>query len=614
MLSALEIVELYNERVKRSGAPQQVMREIAALYDGDVIVPLPELSDEERPAIANIARQGIDQTAQRIASVFPETSTFPLSASVKERDAARDRRRAFYGFHEQAKTQRKLRFWARYLIGYASAPVRVRPDFRGERPWLDVRSPLSVYANPTGDPTEIVPSDAIFATRQSMGWLKMRHPDAYMVLARSEDNADTAIDVLEYIDAHEIVLIASRRSSEQGNHFENFNEAASSDFLHVASDHAELSRVPNRAGKPLVCLPGQISMSQQKSTYSQIVGMYQRAAQLDALAFLATRQAVLGETWLVGRPGETPVIENPANPFEGDAGVVTGGDLQHRNVPVQFQERTAVGDLERAQRLTAGLPAELGGEAATNVRTGRRGDQLLSAVLDFPMAEAHELAQEMLEWANDAMACVDYEYFPRSQKSFFVAFQGERGKLAYEPGKLWVGPDGKPATSSKVSYFAAGLDANDRIIALGQRKGMGVMSDETLMRHDPLVDDVHGELARIRSDQLDQVVLARAQELLANPQSMFSMKDMTALKKLVAKGQTIDEAMDSVMESIEERQREAQAQQQAQQNALTPEAAVPGATPEAEIPPGIAPPPQDLQNLNSLLLSARGPSFATPQG
>jgi len=68
------------------------------------------------------------------------------------------------------------------------------------------------------------------------------------------------------------------------------------------------------------------------------------------------------------------------------------------------------------------------------------------------------------------------------------------------------------------------------------------------------------------------------------------------------------------MESIEERQREAQAQQQAQQNALTPEAAVPGATPEAEIPPGIAPPPQDLQNLNSLLLSARGPSFATPQG
>lgn len=612
MISTGEIVELYNERVKRNGAPQQVMREVAALYDGDIIVPLPELDDDERPAVANIARQGIDQTAQRIASVFPETDTFPVSSSKAELERARTRKRAFYGFHEQAKTQRKLRFWARYLIGYAQAPVRIRPDFAGERPWLDVRSPLGTYANPSGDPTEIIPSDCIFATRQTLGWLMQRFPEEYAKLRHHKtDTASTAIDVIEYLDADQIVLIAARRTQEEGNFYDNFNEALSRDHLHLAADHVQLTRVPNRTGKPLVAVPGQISLSQQKSTYHQITGMYQRAAQLDALAFLATRQGILGETWLVANPSETPEILQPANPFEGEAGVVKGGSLQHRNVPVQFQERTAVGDLERAQRLTAGLPAELGGEAATNVRTGRRGDQLLSAVLDFPMAEAHEIAQETLEWANDAMACVDLEYFPRSKKSFFVAFQGEKGKLDYEPGKLWRGPDGKPATGSKVSYFAAGLDANDRIIALGQRKGMGTMSDETLMRHDPLVDDVQGELAKIRGDQLDQVVLARAQELLANPQSMFSMKDMTALKRRVADGESIDVAMDAVMTAIEQRQQEQAQQQAAQQNAL---AGIPGQTPEAEIPPGIAPPPQDLQNLNSLLLSARGPSFATPQG
>ncbi len=620
-ISAEEIVSLYNERVKRSGAPQQVMREVASLYDGDIIVPLPEIQEDERPAIANIAKQGIDQTAQRIASVFPETATFPMSASRAELERARDRKRAFYGFHEQAKTQRKLRYAARYLIGYAQAPIRIRPDFAGERPWLDVRSPLGTYANPSGDPTEIVPSDCIFATRQTLGWLKHRHPDKYVLLEKKKtDDASTPIDVIEYLDANEIVLLVSRRIGEQGSMFKEFNEALAEEHLHLAGEHVELSRVPNRTGKPLVAIPGQISLSQQKSNFSQIVGMYQRASALDALAYLATRNAVLGETWLIANPSETPEILHPANPGEGEAGVVKGGTLQHRNVPVQFQERTAVSDLERAQRLTAGLPSELGGEAATNVRTGRRGDQLLSAVLDFPMAEAHEILQETIEWANDAMACVDYEYFPRSKKSFFVAFQGEKGKLDYEPGKLWRSPDGGLATGSKVSYFAAGLDANDRIISLGQRKGMGTMSDRTLMRHDPLVDDVEGELALIRGDQIDQVVLARAQELLANPQSMFSMKDMTALKRKVRDGLPIDEAMDDVMTAIEQRQQEQAQQQAAQQNALAAPNALAGAgapgapTPEAEIPPGIAPPPQDLQNLNSLLLSARGPSFATPQG
>ena len=63
------------------GSTKQVMREIADLYDGDIIVPLPEFQSDERPAIANIARQGINQTAQRIASVFPEIDALPAAAS-----------------------------------------------------------------------------------------------------------------------------------------------------------------------------------------------------------------------------------------------------------------------------------------------------------------------------------------------------------------------------------------------------------------------------------------------------------------------------------------------------------------------------------------------------
>lgn len=607
--SAEEIAELYNSRVKLSGAAQQVMREVATLYDNEIVVPLPEMQADELPAVANVARQGIDQTAMRAATVFPEIGVYPVTTTQAGLDRARNRRRAFYHFHEQNKTKRKMRRWARYMIAYAQAPIRIRPDFAGEMPRIDMRSPLGTYANPSGDPDDFLPSDCIFAKRQTLGWLSKYYPEQRALLGMDRgDRPDTPIDVIEYVDAYEIVTLATRRAGEgAGTFHEGWNEAVTEDSIHLASACAILTRVPNRAERPLAIVPGAISLSKQKSPYANITGMYQRAAQMDALAFIATKQGILGETWLQSHPNETPELLAAPNPYEGEAGVVKGGNLVFRTTPPQFVERTAVSDLERAQRLTAGVPPELGGEAATGVRTGRRSDQLLSAVLDFPMAELHEIAEEVLEAVNGACASIDHAYFPASKKDVYVEFQGERGRLSYEPGKLWKGPDGECADHSKVSYFAAGMDAQDRIIALGQRMGMGTISTETAMRHDPLVDDVQGEISRVNGEKLDRVIETRVQTLAADPNSPVSIGDLTSLKAKVREGASLDEAWVQVEEEIAKRQQEAQAQQAAPPGPAT----LPG---EPEIAPQIQGPPEDLQNLNSLLLSARGPSFTTPQG
>lgn len=612
VLSAEEITNTYNQRVKSGGAAQQVMREVASLYDSEIVVPLPEMQDEERAAIANVARSGIDQMAMRASSVFPETVVYPLSDSNAARSRARDRRRAMYGFHEQAKTARKIRRWSRYMIGYASGPIRIRPDFSAERPTLDVRSPLGSYPNPSGDPDDFFPSDCIFAKRQTIGWLEKAYPDLRPLLGMYKtDTPDTPIDLLEYIDHDEIVFIATRREGEGASAFhDGWNEAVQQESVHLASGFVELQRIPNRAGHPLVIAPGAISLSKQKSPFANIVGMYQRAAQMDALAFIATKQGILGEAWIQSYPGEEAELLQAPNPYEGEAGVIKGGQVIHRNTPPQFVERTAVGDLERAQRLTAGLPAELGGEAASNVRTGRRSDQLLSAVLDFPMAELHSIAEEMLEGANAAMAAVDHAYFPNSTKTIHVAFQGEKGKLTYSPGKLWDDGNGGCAGQSKVSYFAAGMDAQDRIVSIGQRIGMGTMSQATGMRHDPLVDDVESELAKINSEKLDRVIEARVQALAADPNSPVSISDLTSLKSKLKNGLDLDEAWTQVEAEIEKRMQEAQAAQAGPGPAPGP-ATSPA---EPEIPGAIAEVPQDLQNLNSTLMAARGPSFTTPQG
>ncbi len=608
-----QVVGLYNELVRTEGSAKQVMREIADLYDGDIVVPLPELQKDERPAVANIARQGIDQTAQRLASVFPEITALPSVQSKPELKAVRKRRRAMYAFHEQNKTDLKLRLAARYLVGLSAAPLRVKPNFSLGAPIFDTRSPLSMYAVPTGDPiADMTPPGAIFATRQTLGWLAQQFPTARAALGhKKDDKPDTVIDLLEYVDAHVMMVVASRRSTESKSAYYDFTEAAQTGEIHLAADFAPLSIVPNRTGMPLVFVPGQISMSQRKSVYHQTIGMYQRAAEMDALAYLATRQGILGEAWVVANPSEEPELIQAPDPFQGKPGIIKGASVQHRNAPPQFTERTAVGDLERSQRLTAGIPAELGGEAASNVRTGRRSDQLLSAVLDFPMAEAHRLFEDALGGATEAMAAIDLAYFGGTEKSVSVHFGGEKGDLTYKPADLWTNANGDKALKNRVSYFAAGMDSGDRIIALGQRLGMGTISQETVMRHDPLVDDVEAEISKVSAEGLERGFVEKVNALANNPESPLSTGDFAKFIKMVKDGESVVDAWEEIEEMLAQRQQEEAAAQQAQ--GPVPGPAEPGAG--AGIPGAVSEVPEDLRNVSSFLTAARTPAaFRTPQG
>lgn len=611
-ISPSEVVQLYNERSKFAGVEQQILREITNLYQGDIVVPLPELGANEAPAVPNIARAGIDQIGQRIASGFPEISVRPSSMSRRSVARSRERRRAYYSFHEENKTKRKMRRRARYLMGYASAPVRLGVNFETSMPRWDVRSPVGMYAAPSGDPDEMIPSDVIFATRQSVGWVRKHYPEQYVQLVRGQDvNAGTPVDVLEYISAHDVWTVVCLRSSNDGSQWDFMNMPQD---VHRAGSHAALSWYPNRVGVPLVVVPGAITLGPQRSPYHQIKGMYQASAEMDAWARHATAKGINAETWFIGINGQTPVIEQAADALNSIPGIVTDGQMQTVTPPPQFAARTAVGDMERSSRLTAQLPAELGGEAATGVRTGRRSDQLLSAVLDFPIQEAHELFEESIEYENEIAARIDFEYFGDVPKVFSVNFAGEKGDLAYVPRDLWTkGGDGKTlAVKSKVSYFAAGVDAQDRIIAMGQRLGMGTMSQETVMRNDPLVDDVEGERSRIVNEELDRAFLSKIQGLAADPASVVTAMDLASLKSHVNKGLPLEEAWGKVQAEIEKRvaaEQEAAAQGQAMPG---PGVVEPGGAP---VGPAIGAPPESVGNLNSLLAGLRSQQvFATPQG
>ena len=70
-----------------------------------------------------------------------------------------------------------------------------------------------------------------------------------------------------------------------------------------------------------------------------------------------------------------------------------------------YKTDVALDRLERQERLEGAIPAEFGGESGTNIRTGRRGESILSATVDFRVQEAQEIfASSLVEEDKIAIA------------------------------------------------------------------------------------------------------------------------------------------------------------------------------------------------------------------
>ena len=70
MKSPEDIVGIYRGRQKAAGPQREQMRDILNLYQGDIAVPLPEMRRDEKAAVVNLAKQGINQMGMRAASVM----------------------------------------------------------------------------------------------------------------------------------------------------------------------------------------------------------------------------------------------------------------------------------------------------------------------------------------------------------------------------------------------------------------------------------------------------------------------------------------------------------------------------------------------------------------
>jgi hypothetical protein len=574
--AAVQIAQMYQERRKERGGLFGRMEEIRRHYNGDIIVPLPELDEMEKPAIPNLIAQGIDQFAQRVASVMPDISYLPVRPGIQvSENRARDRRLANIGWWDMNKMSTKIRRRSRHLTAYGMtavsiAPVSVEPNDKRQIPFWRVRNPLSTFPAPLLDPDSMEPADCIFVDRRPLGWLRSQYPSQMSVLYRGNKADSDMFEVLEYMDANETVLIAigAERPKADAYTVETGKGVAS---------HVVLERIPNRAEVCPVVIAGRITLDRLQGQFDQMIGMYQRQAKLDALDMIARFRNVFPDEWVVSTSNSpsTPRIIQEANGKEGIRGIVDKGQVQITHLQPGSTTDDALDRLERSQRLTGGIPAEFGGESPTNVRTARRGASVLGSQVDMPIQEYQEIFANSLESENRRAVSIMKAYYGNKPSMFFFGSSGEVVRPDYTPNETFE------TDLSYVKYAMPGSDVNAMVVAIGQRVGMGIMSTETAMEMDPTIEDPTLERDRIEVEGLRKAML-QGLEQQAQQGSLDPSIIARIAKAKAGRHVTLEDAVAQIHEEMQQEQA-AKAQAQVQ----------PGQAPTPEMQPGLGVGPEN---------------------
>lgn len=593
------IMGLLERRRQERSRVMEAMRLVRDCYNGELIVPLPELDTTERSAVANLIVTGIDQTAQRIASVIPAVNFPPLRPGFDNSEAkARTRTMAAMSWWDQNRISQKMRRRARYLIGYGSAPAVIRPNYDKGIPCWEIRDPLSAYPAPSTDPDDVTPRDAIFTYFKYYSWLRDYYPTqmAQLMARQGMQNVagNTQFEMVEYVDA-EVTVLGVLGVKQYGSPWDQSQG--------LASCYTELERTPTPGGLCPAVIPGRITLDRPQGQFDGAIGMYQMQARLMALEVIAVERGVFPDTYLVSRQNETAqFVSGPHDGRTGMVNIVKGGDIKDINLNPGFATTNVMDRLERAQRISSGIPAEYGGESPTNVRTGKRGDAVMAAITSFPVQEAQEVLGVALEEENRRAVAIMKACFGNQRKSFYISIKGRPRVVDYVANEIFE------TDVNKVTYAMAGADQNGLVVGLGQRVGMGLMSKRTAQEIDPMVADPELENDRVVSEALVAAVLASLQAQAQ--QGAIPPADLARISELVVQNK------EDLFGAIAKVQREAQERQANNGELGTPTGPAAPGSPEAQ--PGLAmpgagaemptvgPPPEGMENVDSFLQMLRG--------
>lgn len=594
--SAEDIWATYQARRAAQAPELQQAREIQALMNNELVVPLPELTHDERNMVANLASRGMKQMAARVASVDPVMIWPILRPGIQDSVSATKKRQqltASWQFENDSRilrTQRGMR-----LLAYGSAPTVIKP-------WTNPRDPLHempkwynrhpLYTFPAElEFNDYLPSDVIFTQTHTYGWLQSKWPEQCARIKKPHnfmsdadaDNSEITFEVLEYIDAYYscLVLIAPDSAQEghalygQGSYGTNAEILASYD---------------NFACHPLCVIPGNINLDKRQGEYDGIIGMYQAQAAIAALSIVAQRRSVFQREWAVSNPNEQVQVITIPDPASGRPGEIKGGQIIPQNLDPSYHADQIQDRLSAEMRQDAGLPAEFGGMSQSdNVRTGRRGSQVMGAAINFTIAQSQDIFAKSLRHENEVAIAIDKGYFNYDRKKYFIMTEGWQGEVSYTPSDLWKN------TKHICKYPVNGVDADQLPVVVGQRVAMHTMSRRRGMEIDPLIPDAEAEEQQISIEAVTVAYLSSIQTLGANPEGPWQPIHFSLLARKLRAGEDIFEATEAVQREMQE----AQSQQAPDPAAAQPGLSMPGQG--VEQPTSIPAETPSMANLTQLL-------------
>lgn len=536
-----EVVELWRHRRLSREPWLNDAESIKDAYNGAMPMPYSDSIIGAKPGTPNFIFGGIDNNARRLASVSANVNCpAPRPGQDLSEKRARERRKAILGWwkHNDIRISDYRR--ARWYIGYGCAPTILRPGPKSlpEPRWHD-SDPLSCFPAPTERFDDPEPDDCIFAYKRTYGWLK-RYPGAYDALHRKGCSDNDQILLLEYADAYEdsLIVISEKVSEDQPMSQAYPGYTGSGNYM-------ALDRTVNRSNLCQAVVPGCINLDRTRTGYADAVGMSMAHNLLFALELEAVFEDIWQREWIISPAGSPePVVQVP-DARKGQPGKISGGDIKVVRQPPGYMTNPTRDYLERGIKLTTGQPSESYGEAATNVRTGKRGEQLISAVVEFPIAEAHEIFARAKEAELRRAIAIAKGYFGNAPRSFYVG--RSVGYTDYTPNKTFETDD------VEVFYSLAGVDAQNQTIMLGQLMGTGMISTRSAMEMHPFIDDAEQEHDRVQAEALSRAGFAAIQTQAE--QGMIVPGDLARIAELIESDRMEWwEAVTQVQKEAQERQ------------------------------------------------------------
>ena len=497
------VVRLYRERLEMTGPHIAAMREILDIYNGDCIIPLPELDESEKPAVANLLAQGVDTLGIRTSSVLPDLRFPPTGKSQAEKQRAHDARRAQLAVWDQNNMPIKFARSARHYHGFGSTTLMVKPvspnhwDKR-QIPHFHVIHPLHSYPAPSSDPDCFEPRDIIIHKQQSLAWLKARYPaQAGRIFKGRNARPDMKFDLLEYNDADQTCLVLVGQERTPYDH---------GDYEQGISACELLEWLPNPAGICLAVTGGRITLDRIAGHFDQIAGLYLNQAQLQAYELIAVRKGIFPEQWVVSHPnapGEARILAL-ADGKQGDIGEIANGTILTVTPQANQMTSVAIDRLQAESMRAAAIPSEVGGVSGSNIRTAKRGQEVMQSAMDPVIGEAQTVYAPLFQAMNERGFAVQKSEWGRKTISFYQAKSGKNiGTDAYVPNDVF------DSDYHFVVFSMPGVDSAGIPIEIGQRLGTKVMSLATARASDPMIDDPEAEGVQVDRETLESILMAQ---------------------------------------------------------------------------------------------------------